>query len=317
MTTYTTFRNPPRPKMLSSAQSWPDKVVDYVKAVLAQHGFLYSKAQAATAKLKIDCELLAKQGSLNWDISKAFLGQTSNAYLAALIAKMKRFLNRNNDVYLKALIEKAAGKGLKEFLKSGNDIQLFIVRGGGEGFLDDLMLSGITPQKFCAIDADAVSSPNSTLCPDLWDLNDLVAAFTSAGQFIGSALLLRPSQVPPCCGHSELTLKTANKVYEAWDDCDVDAYLNQTYGYVGICVNDSLQMYSKDYCRIDLHEKMGTFGCILIFDLGVWTEIKSPGQTQFLVAVLGAMGYTYDSFKTQHGSGERVHLGRMHMIQIQ
>jgi hypothetical protein len=143
------------------------------------HG--YSLASEARRKRAIDLEIIGG------DYSKS------------------RDIRIDNEDYLKKLIEIGSG-GKQQVLLKARDMQFFIVRGGGEGFLPDALRK---------IDANNNvthwRSTDGSLGETDFDENDLLAVFGTGGALIGSARLSRPTYV---AGH--ISRSTTARVYDAW-----------------------------------------------------------------------------------------------------
>jgi RHS repeat-associated protein len=194
---------------------------------------IYSSAPEAVNKRKIDLEFIGG------DFSKGDQ------------------VNLKNEDYLKFLIDKSSD-GKVTVSKNAKGLQFFIVKGGGEGFLDK-SLSGK--------DASKVSLPNTTTSgakgTAIVDYNDLIIIFDSKGKLVSAANLIRPLSIP-----NIWTQKTANLVYNSWDNGKVSLYRNENFEvqYYGLKVDDKLNYYSSGKVRIDMHKQEDTNGCIFICD---------------------------------------------------
>ena len=123
----------------------------------------------------------------------------------------------DNEAYIKKLIE--IGSGGKQSVRSNaKDMQFFIVRGGGEGFL---------PDDLRKIDAsnNVRHWPSTTgrLGETDFDENDLLVVFDGGGTLIASARLRRPTYV-----QTRISRATAAKVYDAWAGKRVFIYSNRS-----------------------------------------------------------------------------------------
>lgn len=174
--------------------------------------------------------------------------------------------------YLKRLIEIASGGVTKVQTGKGTDMQFFVVRGGGEGFLPDSMRNIDASERMTNwVDTNKRSGSTG------FDENDILAVFDADGSFVGAARLMRPTFVD---GH--LSRKTAAKVYDAWDRKIVSVYHRARAGwipYLGLAVADGYRdgAAGRGTVTVDIHKTESTNGCILIVD---------PGQTDFSDAAL-------------------------------
>jgi len=169
--------------------------------------------------------------------------------------------------YLKRLIEIASGGAMKVQAGNGTDMQFFIVRGGGEGFLPDSMRNIDARERV----VDWVDT-NKRLGSTGFDENDILAVFDADGSFVGAARLKRPTFVA-----HHISRATAAKVYNAWDGKIVSVYHSERPGwipYLGLAVADGYRDGSAGHGKaaVDIHKTESTNGCILIVD---------PGQTDF------------------------------------
>jgi hypothetical protein len=198
-------------------------------------------------------------------------------------------IDMRNEEYLKKLISNASGGSLT-VLPAAQGLQFFIVKGGGEGFLAD---------RYRGIDASDV-----TRQPGRFDDNDLIAVFDKKGKLISSALLQRSFSIP-----GKITQKTADKVYDAWDNRPVSLYKNENFviKYFGLKIDDSLGEYRSGRVRIDIHKQEDTNGCIFIVDedtpLTSETAKLNAFEPRFIVDVMRA-------------AGVKENIGIMHMVTI-
>jgi hypothetical protein len=191
---------------------------------------VYSKAPEAARKRDIDLQIIGDDYSRSAEI------------------------RLDNGDYLKELI-RLGSNGKQKVGDSGRKIQFFIIRGGAEG-----LLAGDMAGK----DASNVVFPGSTTSgktsPEFrFDNNDLLAVFDPRGKLIGAALLQRPISITGIWSE-----KTANAVYDAWNNKDVSIYRNKNFDvpYLGLVVDDGM----KKKAWVDLHKQEATNGCIFIVD---------------------------------------------------
>jgi hypothetical protein len=127
----------------------------------------YSKAPEASAKRLIDLEIM-EHGFANSDR-----------------------IDMSSEDYLKELIKRAShGK----FSVNGGTqgIEFFIIRGGGEGFLDPEYRDKDANRDIRFDESTTAGEAGSTF---IFDCNDLIAAFNRKGKLISSALLERPISI--------------------------------------------------------------------------------------------------------------------------
>jgi hypothetical protein len=123
------------------------------------------------------------------------------------------------------------------------------------------------------------------------------------------------------------TEKTANNVYNAWDNRPVNLYYNAnfTVSYYGLAIDDSVGYYKGvgvdkngkkvkvEKVTIDLHKEEGTLGCIFIVDASnpkylyphVTDIMLSHFEPQFIKDIQRATG-------KQTGKN----IGTMHMLSV-
>jgi hypothetical protein len=215
----------------------------------------------------------------------------------------------DNEDYLKKLIE-IGSDGKQKVLSKARDMQFFIVRGGGEGFLPDALRK---------IDArNNVTHWQSTegkLGETDFDENDLLAVFGTGGTLIGSARLRRPTYVA-----GSISRSTAARVYDAWAGKRVFVRRNATPEWIpslGLGLDDGFRDGSANKgvkVVIDLHKEEQTNGCIFIVD-DTTPALGTPELRTFEPAlikkILAAKGL--DEAKLARG---HVHLGTMHVVTI-
>jgi hypothetical protein len=200
---------------------------------------VYSVAPEGTEKRIIDAAI---ERFVDIDMHDA-------AYLRQLIGL--------SSLYKKTVSERASG------------LQFFIVKGGGEGFLDSLYAGKDASRIVRGGERTTSGAPGTMM---IFDDNDLIAAFDQKGNLVSSALLRRPISIRTPDDPNKWTEGTANKVYDAWDGQPVSIYRNTNpdwdIHYYGLWINDKLGYYTrkKGWVRIDLHKKEATNGCIFIMD---------------------------------------------------
>lgn len=191
---------------------------------------VYSKAPEAVRKRDIDLQIIGDDYAQSAKISL-----TSETYLKELIR-----LGSHG----KQIVNSAAKK-----------IQFFIIRGGAEGFLGaDMAKADASNVVF-----GGTSTGGRKPMEFRFDNNDLLAVFGPKGNLIGSALLQRPIFITGMWSE-----KTANAVYDKWNNKDVSIYRNNNFdvGYLGMVIDDGM----KRKAWVDLHKQEATNGCIFIVD---------------------------------------------------
>lgn len=161
-------------------------------------------------------------------------------------------INISDEKYLKALIKEIGHDEVKPN-GSVNQLQFYIIIGGGEGFL---------ASEFESVDAGKAKYIGRNWDEAYFDWHDLLVVFNGAGNLIDASLLTRPillkSSTKPKYNLSEAT---ANKVYNSWDNKTVMIIYNSTYDYIGLGVKDGF----RGKTTIDIHSfGIGTHGCILL-----------------------------------------------------
>lgn len=242
---------------------------------------VYSKAREAARKRDIDLQIIGDDYRRSGEI------------------------RIDNEKYLKELI-RLGSNGSKKVSDSARKIQFFIIRGGAEGLL---------PAKFEGVDTRTLDATNviqpgtttggATSLEYHWDNNDLLAVFDPRGKLIRAALLQRPISIT-----GRWTEKTANAVYNAWDNKEVSIYRNTNFdvSYLGLVVDDGM----KKRAWVDMHKQEATNGCIFIVDetpdLG--TEALNTFEPKLIVDVLASIGKKPDQVKGA------IRLGIMHLVDI-
>ena len=170
---------------------------------------VYSQAREAVRKRDIDLQIIGDDYSRSAEI------------------------RLDNGNYLKELI-RLGSNGKQEVSGSARKIQFFIIRGGAEGFL---------PPDMAGKDASNVVFPGATTdgkksSEFRFDNNDLLAVFDPKGKLIRAALLQRPTSIT-----GRWTQKTANAIYNAWNNKEVSIYRNNNFDvqYLGLVVDDGMK----------------------------------------------------------------------------
>ena len=238
---------------------------------------VYSRAPGAARKRDIDLRIIGDDYTRSSEISL------------------------KSEDYLKQLIN-LGSNGKRQVSDRARKIQFFIVRGGAEGFL---------PADMAGADASNVVFPGSTTghktSPEFrFDNNDLLVVFDPRGKLIGAALLQRPTSISGIW-----TQKTANAIYNAWDNKDVSIYRNTNFDvpYLGLLIDDGM----KKKGWVDLHKQEATNGCIFIIDPDTpeyGTEELKTFEPKLLADVLASIGKRADDVKG------RIFLGVMHFVDI-
>lgn len=252
-------------------------------ALIASH--IYSTAAEAGPKLRIDEAIMA--------------GDVAN------LAK----IDMKNEVYLKELIDKASG-GKRTVQSSAKGLQFFMIKGGGEGFLDPYYFGKDASRVVTNSGATTGSSGGVTM---VFDNNDLLAVFDGKGKLIGSALLERPISItnPHRKNPHMWTEPTANKVYDAWDGRPVSIYRNTNFGvdYYGLRIDDSLGWYDNGSVRVDLHKQEATNGCIFIVDPNTPAYSNKAALNMFEPQLI-------KDIQAHIRARDKSNIGRMYVIKI-
>jgi len=248
----------------------------------------YSKAPEASAKRVIDLEIMEH------DFANADrIDMSSEAYLKELI---KRVSNGKFNV-------KGGSQG----------IEFFIIRGGGEGFLDAKYADKNANRDVRYYGSTTAGETGSVFT---FDCNDLIVAFDTKGKLISSALLERPISISLPDDPVFWRESTANAVYDAWDGQWVSLYQNLYFflkyngvKYYGLWVNDSGNFYSSGSVRIDMHKQEQTNGCMFIVDPTTPSLANKAAldnfEPQFIKDIQSAIKAKAKSY-----------IGKMHMITI-
>jgi hypothetical protein len=231
--------------------------------------------------------------------------------LDAEIAKKHVTADAKNSDYLKMLIFFCTN-GASPVSASAAGLQFYMINGGAEGFLDS---------SYTSLNASRVTESygQNGRWQITYDDNDLLIAFDKSGKLINSSLLRRPLSITdPSVNWTE---DSANKVYDAWDNCPVIIYRNTTFtvAYYGLMIKDKLGYYNgtaigkdgrKHRINIDLHKEEGTLGCIFIMDpnnplqrppYDASDTVLSHFEPQFIKDVMKAIGgKTWTEIGTMH-----------------
>lgn len=249
---------------------------------------IYSLSREARRKRAIDLEIIGGDYRRAADIAL-----TNPAYLKQLIA-----------IGSQKKLQVHEGKG------GGKDLQFFIVRGGGEGFL---------PPDLFKLDADNVvttwNDTNGTTSRTDFDENDIIAVFAPDGAFVASARLRRPTYV-----QGRIRRPTVKKVYDRWHNKTVSIYRNDRnpawIPYLGLAVDDGYRDGSAGNGKvtIDLHKDEATNGCILITD-PLTPDYDDPAlrtfEPELIKKVLKAVGLSEAQVKRS-----ATRLGKMRVVEI-
>ncbi len=242
---------------------------------------LYSMAPEAATKRAIDLQIIAG------DYSRG------------------REVRMDSEDYLKRLIEIASG-GKQKVGAAGTKekLQFFIIRGGAEGFL---------PSWLAAKDAsNVVMAGETTAGPKAitfrFDDNDLLAVFDGGGKLISSARLERPLFITKIWSQ-----RTADKVYNAWNNKEVFIYKNTHPGwipYLGLGVRDGMR---GKVATVDMHKQEATNGCIFIVDPNTPAMDDSnlgAFEPKLIQDILASTGRKVEDIKGT------ISLGVMHVVEI-
>jgi hypothetical protein len=238
---------------------------------------VYSTAPEAATKRAIDLQIIGGDYSKSGDV------------------------RMDNPDYLKQLIDIASGGKKKVSTLKPGKVQFFIIRGGAEGFLAPWMSTE---------NASRIEFPSETTSGKkavvVFDENDLLAVFDEAGDLIMSARLERPLSIP-----GRWREKTANTVYNAWDNKEVSIYRNTNFDipYLGLVVDEGM----KKKAWVDIHKQEATNGCIFIVDPDTPDLDDSrigEFEPKLIHAVLKRVGKKAEQVKG------KIHLGKMHLVTI-
>lgn len=252
-------------------------------ALIATH--TYSKAVEAGPKFRIDMEIVD--------------GDVSN------LAK----IDMKSEAYLKELIAKASG-GARTVKNGAKGLQFFMIKGGGEGFLDPSYF-GIDASRLMITSGATTGSAGGVTM--IFDNNDLLAVFDRTGKLLGSALVQRPIMItdPSRRNPHMWTENTANRIYDAWNGRPVTLYRNENFDirYYGLRIDDSLGWYDSGRVRVDLHKQEATNGCIFIVDPNT-PPYSDPAKLNMFEPQLIKDIQSHVGARTKSG------IGTMHVIAI-
>jgi hypothetical protein len=248
----------------------------------------YSKAPEASAKRIIDLEIMEHD-----------------------FANGHR-IDMTSETYLKELIKRAS-HGKFSVNGGSQGIEFFIIRGGGEGFLDGRFRDKDANRDIRHYGSTTAGEVGSTF---IFDCNDLIAAFDKKGKLISSALLERPISISRRDDPNFWREITANKVYDAWDGQWVSLYQNTYFFYkyngvkcYGLWVNDSEKFYTGGSVRIDIHKQEQTDGCMFIVDPATPPLTSKTALDNFEPQFI-------KSIQSEIKAKAKVGIGKMHMIII-
>lgn len=172
----------------------------------------------------------------------------------------------DNEDYLTELIYLASG-GRRVVRTGAKGLQFFMIKGGGEGFLDPYYIGKDASRE---VTNDGATTDKADGVVMIFDNNDLLAVFEGSGKLLGSALLERPISItdPSLKNPHMWTEGTANRIYDAWDERPVSLYHNKNFDirYYGLMINDKLGWYHSHKVMVDIHKQEATNGCIFIVD---------------------------------------------------
>ncbi|MGD9615486.1 MAG: hypothetical protein AB7H90_08780 [Alphaproteobacteria bacterium] len=269
------------------------EVVDYRSLTPAlEKGYYvlhtYSKAPEASAKRMIDLQIMEND-----------------------FAKGHR-INMQSEEYLKELIKRASGGRFKA-IGGSSGLEFFIIRGGGEGFLDPRYRDKNASRDIRFYGSTTAGEVGSTF---VFDCNDLIVAFDKRGKLISSALLERPISIALRNDPNFWTESTANQVYDAWDGQWVSLYQNTYFflkyngvKYYGLWVSDSKNFYATGKVRIDIHKQEQTNGCIFIVDPATPSLANKAALDDFEPLFI-------TSIQSEIKAKVRQNIGKMHIVTI-
>lgn len=250
--------------------------------------------------------------------------EASHVYSAAPEAGPKRridvqlmggdFANRakidmNDEAYLKQLVYLASGG--RQVVRMGvKGLQFYMIKGGGEGFLDP-SYSGVDASRVIISDGATTAGAGGVVM--VFDNNDLLAVFDGNGKLLGSALLERPIVItdPGRRDPHMWTEGTANRIYDAWDGQPVTLYRNKNFDivYYGLMIHDKLGWYAQRKVMVDLHKQEATNGCIFIVDPDTPPLADEARLNAFEPRLI-------KDIQTHVGAREKRNIGTMHVIEI-
>ena len=247
---------------------------------------VYSKGPKANVKRDLDEDILADNSSA--------------------------WLDMGDPTYLRALIERASA-GKKRVSDSARGLQFFIIRGGGEGFLEPGW-ENWDASRYVQMRPVESAHPQDKGSM-VMDYTDLLVVFDPHGNLVSSALLERPLSINfPDCHWREAK---ANSVYEAWDQCPVGIYWNGGYDitYYGLYVDDKLGYRATGIC-VDMHKRECTSGCIFIADDKTPECPKDDTDLSALRHLNSFEPQLIRDVQRSIGAKEKKRIGIMHMVDM-
>lgn len=244
---------------------------------------VYSAAPEAAAKRTIDLQIIGGDYSRGHEVSM------------------------DNEAYLKRLIDIVS----QRMLSAGPspEVQFFIIKGGGEGFLP-AYLAGENAGQFVST---SVSTSGVTSTQSIFDQNDLLAVFDKVGTLVNASRLERPLYLPPSKGFVGWSKKTAERVYASWANKKVFIYANTSFEipYLGLGVRDGMR---GNVATVDIHKQENTNGCIFIVDRNTPAIDDSnlgAFEPKLIRDVLTNLGLSPSNVGTKH-----IPLGIMRVIDV-
>jgi hypothetical protein len=144
---------------------------------------------------------------------------TSKVYSDAPEAALKKRLDKqilgkdwesrsmDNEAYLKELIKVSSSDRSSTVQDSAKGLQFFIIKGGGEGFLDSCYENDDASNV-----QEAEPDTDRNLTMSTYKNNDLFIVFNQQGKLVSSTLLSRPLSIP-----GVIRKETVKAVCDAWD----------------------------------------------------------------------------------------------------
>jgi hypothetical protein len=218
-------------------------------------------------------------------------------------------IDMNDETYLKQLVYLASG-GRKVVREGVKGLQFFMIKGGGEGFLDPYYGGRDASREIISDGATTASAGGVVM---VFDNNDLLAVFEGSGKLLGAALLERPIVItdPSRRNPHMWTEGTANRIYNAWDGQPVTLYRNKNFdiAYYGLMIHDKLGWYAARKVMVDLHKQEATNGCIFIVDPDT-PPLSDPARLNAFEPRL------IKDVQAYIGARQKRHIGTMHVIEI-
>jgi hypothetical protein len=218
-------------------------------------------------------------------------------------------IDMNSADYLRQLVYLASG-GRKVVRTGAKGLQFFMVKGGGEGFLDPYYSGRDASREIISDGATTATSGGVVM---IFDNNDLLAVFDGNGKLLGAALLERPIVItdPSRRNPQMWTEGTANRIYDAWDGQPVTLYRNKNFDivYYGLMVHDKLGWYAARKVMVDLHKQEATNGCIFIVDPAT-PPLSDPARLNLFEPRL------IKDIQSHIGARSKSNIGTMHVIEI-